>query len=272
MLPQNNQLSVLLAILAFASPVVMAEDHSNGWLPREPALSSAAYDSDLKAVDLQNLPLDAPRLRIALAQLATDQRNTERHDGSVRAELDAAMTDLQRRGDAASPLLLDMMNKNLNTDLEHLLPLLAIRAGTMNMSPFVSYWRNAIQSRGDEINASAAECATQLFIQFGSGADVDLMRRLAMRRPFLDNAVNSTIRACGQPQQTGAPVPGGTVSGTLKAENASVPRPAPLRAMESSMVVPLKEPSKSNTLQACAAAAGLLCLGFWIWKHRKQRG
>ncbi len=266
MCQQIRRLLFLGKILAATSLPAMGEDHSSGWLPYEESVMKPASQPPPTAEHLAQLPLDSPILRLAYAHLSLDQRGAERHDGSASPEVDAAMTDLQRRGDAATPLLLDLMAKNQNTALEDLTPRLAARAKSIAMEPYIEYLRALVRDRADEISAAAAECATILFIEHGTPEDIETMKKLAMKRPYLEYSVNNVLRAF-QPRFAAKETP------KPESSTSPTPRPAPLSGRPVQSTPQAKNPpaTPKSWLAECLGAAGLVCLGFWFWRHRKQR-
>ena len=186
-----NKLIVLVFILLSVHTEAAPRDEPDGYAPLEPALVNVRYPRGTTEAELESLSLDDPKLRIAYVALA--------NVGALKAannplpHMRAALNDLRRRGDAATPLLLDIMDKNQNTSYEHAIPDVAKAVGTIKMGPYVDYFRRMIQTRPMEINASAFESATELFFVYGTTEDLDLVKKLAVRRPYLADALERTL-------------------------------------------------------------------------------
>ena len=166
----------LLALAAAEAP----GDQASGYAPREPALSGLVYPDWVTESLLDSLPLDDPKLRLAYAILSLNFQGAV----SERPQIRAIRKDLQRRGGAATPLLLDIMDKNRNTDLEYLVPEGAHLMG-FKTEPYLNYFRRMIRTRPMEVNGSAFEMVTDFFFDYGTSEDVQMMKELAVRRPYL---------------------------------------------------------------------------------------
>ena len=151
--------------------VVAPGAQPSGYAPREPALSSFEYPGWVTESLLDSLPLHDEKLRLAYAILSLNSGGAV----SERPQIRAIRKDLQRRGDAATPLLLDLMDKNRNTDLEYLIPRLALSAG-IKAEPYLNYFRRMIRTRPMEVNGSAFEVVTDFFFDYGTSEDVQMMK------------------------------------------------------------------------------------------------
>ena len=181
----------LLGSVLFAGAI--AGDKVNGYGEVEPALINASVPVGLTEADLQVLPLDAPLLRAAYAEMFISGGGPLRIDAR-RPEMLATMNDLKRRSDSATPLLLDMMDRNRNTDLEDSIPSFLSMLGKFNMEPYLDYMRRVVVTRPTEINASAAETFAALFAVYGKDDDVMRMQELAIQRPYLASPIKRALQ------------------------------------------------------------------------------
>lgn len=169
-------------------------DHPAGYAAEERLFLGASIPSGITEGDIAKLPLDDPKLRIIYRNLVLSGFRILK---PTQPELRAALSDLRRRGDAATPLFLDIMAKNHNTDLEHFIPLIINMIGGFKMEPYVKYFREMLQKRPQEINASANETITKLFLDYGTPDDLELMKQLATKRPYLLPSLQRAMEAKG---------------------------------------------------------------------------
>jgi len=180
-----NNLTPFLVFFFITDIALLAEDHVIGYAPSEPLFVNQDYPTGLKEEDLRDLPLSDPKLRIAYAFLVRAARSGLKIVDESTPEMVVALSDLKRRGDSATPLLLDIMAKNHNTRYEDLIPLLVSRIGTIKMEPYLEYFRQMVKTRSEEMSASANEAAATVFLEHGTAGDAKMLEELATKRPFL---------------------------------------------------------------------------------------
>ena len=163
----------------------LAKDQVMGYAREELLFVNQPYPIGLKESDLIDLPLNDLKLRVAYMWLIRSAMSGPKLVDERTPEMVATLNDLKRRGDDATPLMLDMMEKNHNTNLEDLIPAVINRIGVFKIAPYVEYLRRMIKTRPDEINANANEIASKIFIEHGTKEDVKMMEDLAKKRPFL---------------------------------------------------------------------------------------
>jgi hypothetical protein len=183
---QLSKLLLLLSLIIAAPPfTVYAEDQVLPYVYDEPLLINQSYPIGLKEEDLRNMTLADPKLRIAYVFLIRTARSGPKITDERTPEMVAVLADLKRRSDSATPLLLDIMAKNHNTQYEHLIPLIISRIGTIKIGPYLDYLREMVRTRPDEISAASNEVTAELFLEHGTPEDVKMLQDLAKRRPFL---------------------------------------------------------------------------------------
>lgn len=168
-------------------------DQVSGYAPLEPILENLAYRAVLTSAELESLSLNDLKLRVAYVWLLGGSGGPRMANRSSSV-LHATLNDLKRRGDSATPLLLDIMDKNRNTNLEHLIPLSIAENGTIKIEPYLVYLRGMIRTRPDEINGSAFEAATNIFFDHGTPEDIQMMKNLATRRPYLAESLEAALQ------------------------------------------------------------------------------
>ena len=259
----------LFAVLSLCA-LVQAEDQLGSYKLEEPSLLNLEYPTGLIEEDLRNLPLTAPKLRIAYVFLIRAAMGGPKIVDDRTPEMVASLNDLKRRGDTATPLMLDIMEKNHNTSLERLIPLVIDRVGTIQMAPYVDYLRQMVKDRPDEISAAANEAALTIFLEHGTQEDVKMVQDLAKKRPFLAPSVERAFEF----QRWKSPAPSRPAAPTITPASSPVVLPqasklTPVTKTISSST-PSQEPTSSTSWSVVAvliiAVIGLLWL---VLKNRK---
>ena len=259
----------LFAVLSLCA-LVQAEDQLGSYKLEEPSLLNLEYPTGLIEEDLRNLPLTAPKLRIAYVFLIRAAMGGPKIVDDRTPEMVASLNDLKRRGDTATPLMLDIMGKNHNTSLERLIPLVIDRVGTIQMAPYVDYLRQMVKDRPDEISAAANEAALTIFLEHGTQEDVKMVQDLAKKRPFLAPSVERAFKF----QRWKSPAPSRPAAPTITPASSPVVLPqasklTPVTKTISSST-PSQEPTSSTSWSVVAvliiAVIGLLWL---VLKNRK---
>ncbi len=193
-----------------------------GYAPEEPRLRDRSFPTGITEDDLKALPLDDLKLRVSYVYLmqAGDPRFLLK-----TSEMTPILNDLKRRGDEATPLLIDIMEKNHNTSLEYLIPLVISKVGTLKMEPYLEYLRRMITSRPDEINATLNEVALKIFLEHGTEDDVEMVQDLARKRPFLAPSVERAFEF--ERWRTPVSDDPATVSGSPSVAQPPTPKQAP---------------------------------------------
>lgn len=269
-----HNLQFLLIMLTFAPFSTWAKGEPSISGPTEELFVNANYPRGLKEADLRDLSLADPKLRLAYFFLI----QTANSDGPVTDEHSPEMLevlkDVKRRGDSATPLWLDIMAKNPNTTLECYIPWILRRIGGIKMGPYADYYRKMIQTRPDEINATAAVEALSIFRKYGTEADVDMVRELAKRGPMLASAINGAFENIAywkayfaeHPEEVPTPEP-------VEAKTPKTPEKDPEKTASpaSAPAMPRERAASYPTRIAAAVALTLAALGLrrWLVKRRQ---
>ena len=261
-LPRNFRF--LLALLLLIQCSAFSEDRSGGTDPLEPQFNSPeSYPRELKEADLRDLPLSDPKLRVAYFWLIKTAIGWRISDDKNFPETTEILKDVRRRGDSATPLWLDMMEKNHGAWLKYSIPYNIELIGTINMEPYVDYLRKMIQTRPDEISEGACGTALGIFFEHGTEKDVEMVQKLAKKRPFLASCVESAFEREQRrrlPPLTKAPesIPTPTTDQTSSPpapEKAPMAKPDPTALAEDSSP---SMPWLAVKVMGIAAALGLL--------------
>lgn len=190
---QPSKLALYLVTVLIAQFSAAAEDHVTSYAPEEPLFINQPSPVGLKESDLRDLPITDPKLRVAYCFLMRAANGRPEIVDDRIKEFVAILNDLKRRGDSATPLLLDMMEKNHNTRLEDSIPTAVAQIPTIKLAPYLDYLRRMFRTRLGEISATANEIALELFFNFGTRDDVILVLESAKKRPFLAPSVKRVI-------------------------------------------------------------------------------
>ena len=131
--------------------------------------------NDLEALDetkLANLDLSDPLLKSAYLQMFL------RRYGVTAPWQDAVRKDLLRRGDAATPLLLQLFAENNGDQFRSELLRDIDQLPTINLTPFLQTARNLFKSDGLLIPARTCYAMARLFERHGDAHDLEILNEL----------------------------------------------------------------------------------------------
>lgn len=261
----------LLLFIGFCNTAFAAVgDQPIGYAHEEPLLLGSTFPDGITEAELGELSLTDSKLRIAYAALMRAPFSVIVANAEPR-ELMAVLYDLKRRGETATPLLIDMMKKNHNTDLEYSIVLAVHEIGTFRMDPYLEYLRDMVKSRADEINATANEVTAKIFLERGTSEDVQMMQELARKRPFLAPSLERAFefQRWKHPDQSKAK----ETSSTPKSLADTLQAPTKAPEAKPTSPTPYEEPTSSTPWSTIVllmvAATGLLWL---LAKNRKWGG
>jgi hypothetical protein len=162
--------------------------------PLEQVLLDSSALKGITKDQLAAMPLDDPLLRLAYSDLFHSEVVDTFDPKRLSAEARAALEDIRARGDAVTPLLLDMMAKNQYTPLESVILYFVPEIGRIQLAPFLNYARQTIRTRTFEISSSTAGSCAHLLAYHGEENDVALLRWLSETRPYVAPDVSSKIQ------------------------------------------------------------------------------
>ena len=267
-----HKLFFLVAFLMVSPFTGAQEDRAVGTDPLEPLFKTPEnYPRNATEADLKHLELTDPKLRVAYFWLIKSSNAGSQITDKRTPELMEILKDIRRRGDSATPLWLDMMGKNPGSNLEWHIPHVIMRVGTIKMEPYVDYLRKMLQARPDKISGTACEVALSIFFEHGTREDVEMVRELAKKRPFLAPYVESAVAR--EQRRTAAPI-------TTPAIPENSPQGAPAekpQVPDSRLNTKPKEtthgPESGSKLPGTVTAVSLgiaaICL-FWVWRKGRN--
>jgi hypothetical protein len=256
--------------------VAFGEDQALDYGREEDFFINREVPIGVTEAELQRLPLDAPELRNAYGFLIRAAMGGPVIVDERLPEALAALNDLRWRGDSATPLLLDIMRQNPNTRLETLTPLLVSRVETIDMNPYVTYIRQKVVTRADELSGDAAEVATRILLDFGSPEDIETMKELKRKRPFLAPYIERSFEAERRAERGRARKSG--IAATEAAVTAAVPLPQigqsakELRSAAMPVAVASSESAATAGLPTLLGIAAVFVgAAGWIWLWLRRR-
>ena len=171
---------------------------SNGQEPENADKDGIDFHTDLSWLTsdkLEDLDVTSPILRNAYA-VTLGSGGVPGEKGAVQRFpalwMVAVYEDLERRGDSATPILFKIMAVSPDTYLEASMLRAASVIDTIELEPFLNHWRNLIRKRTNEINADI-EIAMPVFADFGTDADIELIKWLAETRLDLAGAIHRSL-------------------------------------------------------------------------------
>lgn len=205
------------------------------------------------------MSLDDPLLHLAWWHLLGTMRIKYSDEPTPRA----ALLDLRRRGDSATPMILKLMKDNQDSNFEGV-GFGAIEVGHLNPQPFVEYAQQMLRERALTSNAGNATIAVTILLDYGDKADRELVEWYAKARPYLGPTVKAKIWAHDQSHGIKYPYPDTTET----SEIGEVPPPPPPSPHKPS--VPNNDGSKVSVLPILWLTAGGMILA-WMWAAMKRR-
>jgi len=153
---------------------------------------------DLREQDYSKMSLEDPLLQSAYVLVFLHVKDVKT-GGGLRPELMAAFKDLKRRGDSVTPLLLKLMKENPYSRLESG-ALAACYIDAIDPKPLVEYARSALTTRWDTLPPGFVGSIAHLLIRKGIPSDLDLLREVVRKRPYLTDTIESEINAAKRPR------------------------------------------------------------------------
>ena len=135
------------------------------------------------------MSLDDPLLHLAWSDLLLTMPAHYGDEPHPRA----ALADLRRRGDSATPMLLKLMYDNRDSNFESA-GFGAITVGHLHPQPFVEYAQQMLRERTLSAKAGNALMAVMIMLDYGDKADRELVEWYTKARPYLGPAVR--VKMC----------------------------------------------------------------------------
>ena len=175
----------------------------------------------------------------------------------------AALADLRRRGDSATPILLKLMSDNRDSDFE-CCAFSAINLAHLNPQPFLDYAQQMLRERTLSSYSENALRAVMVLLEHGEKADRDLVEWYALARPYLGPDIR--LEMWSHDQSRGIKYPQPRVEDTPVATVVLPPPPPPHRKP----LPPRNEGSKTGVVAIIWLIVGVIALAF-VWLAMKRR-
>ena len=166
------------SILAFVSWLTVSASAYCESIYREPDFKGATITEEA----LKNLSIDDPNLRSAYVIFFSDVRFPMFLKEPGRPELKAINSDIVRRGNSATPLILDIMKQSQGYWTEFLIPRHLLFFPEIDKEPFdpeidkepyLQYIRERIHSGASDIDSNTAGMFASFISRYGTPSDMD---------------------------------------------------------------------------------------------------
>lgn len=265
---------VSIALLLCFTLQALAQIPPNGLAHEvESVLQDSTPIRNLTSEQFAKLSIDDPLLRLAYADLIASELMLQIYTRSQTINYSAypawhvaALEDMKKRGDAVTPVLLDIATKNPNSGFETGV-LCNAPYVIKNVNPYLEYARDVLQTRTMEMNSSVAGSVAELLVRRGTPDDVERLRSLIKTRPYLTATIEGQLRhaAVFQAAKDAASDAKKTITPSLE-----LPAPKKATAATPTALTPSEEPTSSTPWSVIVilivAATGLLWL---LVKKRK---
>ena len=265
---RSHNFRLLLALLFLVPFVASAKGGVTAKGQGEPLIAEK-YPSGLTENDLKDLSLTDPSLRVAYIWLMRSANPEGPIVDESQPAMVAILNDLRRRGDSATPMLLDILKKSHDSIYQDYMPGIIARVGTIKMDPYVEYLRKVIQDRPEGISPTFAGDALGIFFVYGTKEDVKMVEVLTKNGTGMAAAIKTAFER--EQRRNMSPTKSANLPTTPALipdvepeapENAPWTNPAPTKRSEGTSTTPWSV----VTVVAIAAALGLL----WLLSKRRS--
>ena len=223
---------LIFSLFSFAK-AEETKNHSGPYRPSSPELAMADFNelSGMDGTAFSKLSLDAPSLKRAYLFVFSTAGSGPLY--FKQPELTAALSDMRRRGDSVTPMLIKLMNENHETGFEMCVLMRISRVGNIEMEPYLEYSRELLRERTQTMNAGLAEVASMLLSSKGTEEDIELLKWVIETRPYVAAPVSRELghlkRRFGLPKPElrpplrGSPSPSGSPTGDSRSDRQQRP-------------------------------------------------
>lgn len=188
-------LMLSLSLLAGADVEMKPEtnDHPGPYRPWSKEYLQFDRD-DLRGITsekLAKMPLEDPLLRHAYIHIFLQNVGGLTN---LEGEHLLILSDMRRRGETATPLLLDLARQNQETIYEQSLLYRITEVGNIDVAPYLEYSRNLLRERTHTMNANLAESASLFLANHGSKQDLALLEQVIAERPYVARGVSEKLK------------------------------------------------------------------------------
>jgi hypothetical protein len=194
----------------------------------------SAYDE----ADFAKMSLDDIRLKVAYHQLFLSSISGKFQN--KQPEIIAALADVRKRSNSATPMLLKLMDENQETGFESSILASIAEVGTINIEPYLEYARKVLRERTETMNGVLVACAAQLIADHGTKQDAELLKWVMETRPYVADAITRKLDELNRRLGLPKPTPGlllrntSTTAGEVNGASTLEPRKPSLAAPDKS--------------------------------------
>jgi hypothetical protein len=128
---------------------------------------------------------------------------------TIPPQLNGALSDMRRRGNGITPMLIKLMNENHETGFEMNVLNIIPNVGNLDLEPYLNYARDTLRERTQTMNAGVAQVSAILLARKGTKEDAELLRWVIEERPYVAEVVipelNTLNNRLGLPTQKTQP-------------------------------------------------------------------
>lgn len=223
----------------------------------------------LSEADYSLMSLDDPLLQAAYVNVFLQSMGPDIGATLARPEIAAAFNDLKRRGDAAVPLLLKLMQENPYSDFESFAINDVSYIDTIDPKPFLEYARNALETRWDKMNPGFVGRITSLLIHKGDASDIERLHELIKKRPYITHTIEIELQAARRPggRLYVKDAPASKDDPEFNSIATPIKKEKPGKAVKS----PLDNPAQDWGVWLFIFFAAVI-LGLWWWLRKGSKG
>ena len=177
------------SILAFASWLTVFSSAYCDSIFLEPNFKGATVTEEA----LKNLSIEDPNLRSAYIIFFSDVRFPMFLKEPGRPELKAIYSDIVRRGNSATPLILDIMTQNQGNRFEFLVPRHLLFFPEIEKEPYLQRIRERIHSGASDFDSNTAGMFASFISRYGTPSDMTSIFDLVEKRPELGDEIERRL-------------------------------------------------------------------------------
>lgn len=143
---------------------------------------------NLNAEDLAKMTLDDPLLKRSYANVFLDCMGPFEQ---LKPQQELVLADMRRRGEEVSPMLLKLIEENIETRIESSVLAKIEHLGTVRLEPFLEYARKLIRERP---RSDVVAQASGLLARRGTKEDIELFEWVLTQRPFAVTDLTKSLK------------------------------------------------------------------------------
>jgi hypothetical protein len=140
---------------------------------------------------LAEMSLEDPLLRYAYIQVFLQNFGGLEN---LEGEYAVILSDMRRRGEMITQLLLNLANQNQDTMFESRMLNRVAEIGNIDLEPYLEYARTLLRERKQTIDYTLAECASLFLANHGAKQDQALLEQVIAERPYVAPGVTKSLK------------------------------------------------------------------------------